>query len=122
MLVATAAQAARQMENLGRGVVAVRSSSGAFVSWRLLGLDPAGIGFNLYRSANGGAYTKLNSSVLTGGTCYTDTGANLSVANAYYVKPVIGGVEQAASGSYTCKANTTAEPCVIAFSVKRLLT
>ena len=43
----------RYMENLGRGVVAVRKSSGAFVSWRLLGLDPAGIGFNLYRSAAG---------------------------------------------------------------------
>jgi len=48
--------AQRQMENLGRGVVAVRSSSTqAFISWRLLALDPAGIGFNVYRSANGAA-------------------------------------------------------------------
>src|SRR5688572_11241097 len=42
--VATAA--ARPMENLGRGVVAVRSSNtNVLVSWRLLGLDPDGIGF-----------------------------------------------------------------------------
>jgi hypothetical protein len=31
-----AEQPVRIMENLGRGVVAVRNSSGAFVSWRLL--------------------------------------------------------------------------------------
>jgi hypothetical protein len=114
MLVVIPASAQRQMENLGRGVVAVRTgTSSIFVSWRLLGLDPAGIGFNLYRSTAGGAYTKLNSSVLTAGTCYTDTTPDITKDNAYYVKPVIGGVEQAASGSYTCKANTTAEPCVI---------
>jgi len=102
MLVAIPASAQRQMENLGRGVVAVRTgTSSIFVSWRLLGLDPAGIGFNLYRSTAGGAYTKLNSSVLTAGTCYTDTTPDITKDNAYYVKPVIGGVEQAASGSYT---------------------
>ena len=113
MLVANTASAARQMENLGRGVVAVRTgTSSIFVSWRLLGLDPAGIGFNLYRSANGGTYAKLNSSVLTGGTCYTDTSPNLTVSNAYYVKPVIGGVEQAASGSFTLSANHATEPIV----------
>ena len=51
--------AQRQMENLGRGVVAVRTGSGAFVSWRLLGLDPSGIGFNLYRSTAGGNWTRF---------------------------------------------------------------
>jgi len=30
------------------------------VSWRLLGLDPSGIGFNLYRSTAGGTAVKLN--------------------------------------------------------------
>lgn len=103
----------RYMENLGRGVVAVRKSGGAFISWRLLGLDPAGIGFNLYRSAAGSTAVKLNSSVLTGGTCYTDTTANFSLDNTYYVKPVIGGVEQQAGGSFTLKANTPTEPCVV---------
>jgi hypothetical protein len=95
----------RQMENLGRGVVAVRDGSKVFISWRLLALDPAGIGFNVYRSTAGGSAVKLNSSVLTGGTNFTDTTANLSKKNAYYVRPVIGGSEQAASSSFTLPAN-----------------
>ncbi len=38
--------AQRQMETLGRGVVAVRSSSTqVYVGWRLLGTDPGDIGF-----------------------------------------------------------------------------
>jgi hypothetical protein len=103
----------RLMERLGRGVVAVRAGSGSvLVSWRLLGLDPAGIGFNVYRSAGGGAAVRLNPSVLTGGTNYTDTTANLGQANAYHVRPVINGVEQAASGAFTLTANHAVEPVV----------
>src|SRR5262245_42613785 len=85
MPVRAAAQAGqRNLENLGRGVVAVRSSNtAAFISWRLLGLDPAGIGFNIYRSANGGTAVRLNSSTLIGGTNYTDSNANLSLSNSY---------------------------------------
>jgi rhamnogalacturonan endolyase len=107
----THAYAQRKMERLNRGVVAVRSGSSVFISWRLLGLDPAGIGFNIYRSANGGAAVKLNSSVLTAGTNYTDNAANLSQSNAYYVKPVVNGAEQAASGAYTLVANAADKPC-----------
>ncbi len=113
LLGAINANAARQMENLGRGVVAIRTgTSSVFLSWRLLGLDPAGIGFNVYRSANGGAAVKLNGSVLTAGCNYNDTTANLAQANAYYVRPVIGGVEQAASGSFILPANAATEPVV----------
>lgn len=51
---------ARPMENLGRGVTAVRpSSNSTFISWRLLGLDPDGIGFNVHRSTNGADATRL---------------------------------------------------------------
>lgn len=103
--------AQRQMERLSRGVVAVRSGSNIFISWRLLGLDPAGIGFNVYRSANNGAAVKLNSTVLTAGTNYTDNTATLTVSNAYYVRPVINGVEQTASSSYKLEANTESKPC-----------
>ncbi|MBE1877614.1 carbohydrate-binding protein [Myceligenerans pegani] len=103
----------RKMESLGRGVVAVRSGSDSvLVSWRLLGLDPEGIGFNVYRSTAGGQETKLNSSVLTGGTNYVDSTANLSQANTYRVRPVIDGVEQPASGAFTLSANHATEPVV----------
>ncbi len=103
----------RRMESLGRGVVAVRSSSNSvLVSWRLLGLDPAGIGFHVYRSAGGGAAVRLNPSVLTGGTNLVDSTANLAQSNAYHVRAVIGGVEQAPSGSFTLTANHAVEPVV----------
>ncbi|KAF9878872.1 fg-gap repeat family protein [Colletotrichum karsti] len=102
------AQAARPLEKLGRGVVAVRSSSSSvLVSWRLLGLDPSGIGFNVYRGS-----TKLNSAVLTGGTNFVDSTANLGVVNTYSVRPVINGAEQAASTSFSLPANNAVEPIV----------
>jgi rhamnogalacturonan endolyase len=111
LLLTISAPAQRFMENLGRGVVAVRSSSSqVFISWRLLGLDPAGIAFNVYRSANGGPAVKLNSTPLTGGCNYTDTTANLTLTNAYHVRPVLGGVEQSPSASYTLPANTPTRP------------
>nr|WP_194238503.1 hypothetical protein [Streptomyces spongiae] len=101
------------MENLGRGVVAVRSDdTKVLVSWRLLGLDPEGIGFNVYRSTGGGAYVKLNSGVLTGGTNYVDSTADLTRSNSYRVAPVIGGQEQAPSGAFTLTANHAKEPVV----------
>lgn len=104
---------ARVMENLGRGVVAVRTSSSAvFVSWRLLGLDPAEIAFNVYRSANGGAPVKLNANPLTEGTNFVDTAAPTANAYSYHVRPLIGGSEQAASASFTLKANGANEPIV----------
>ncbi|MEV4276476.1 hypothetical protein [Actinoplanes xinjiangensis] len=105
--------AARTMESLGRGVVAVRSSNtGVLVSWRLLGLDPAGVGFNVYRSTGGAAEVRLNAAVLTGGTNFTDTTANLTQTNTYRVRPVLNGAEQAPSGAFTLKANNAVEPVV----------
>lgn len=101
------------MERLGRGVVAVRSGAAVFVSWRLLGLDPLGIGFNVYRSAGGGQAVKLNGSALTQGTNFTDTTVDLTQTNAYSVKPVIGGEEQPASGLFTLSANPVDEPCLV---------
>jgi rhamnogalacturonan endolyase len=90
-----------QMEDLGRGVVAMRTgSSSVYVGWRLLGLDPSGIGFNVYRGS-----TRINASPITTSTNLVDTGANLSQANTYTVRPVIDGVEGAASAGYTLPAN-----------------
>src|SRR5690606_11923265 len=39
----------RQMELLGRGLVAVAVEDGVFLSWRLLGTEPMDLGFNVYR-------------------------------------------------------------------------
>ncbi|WP_114780681.1 rhamnogalacturonan lyase [Botryobacter ruber] len=105
------AQAQKQMENLGRGVVAVPEGNGkVFVGWRMLGTDPDDIAFNLYRSTAGGKATKLNKKPLTQSTSYQDQGVDLAKQNAYFVKPVVKGKEQAASASFTLKANAPVQP------------
>ena len=106
---ATALHAQRQMEPLGRGVVAMRTSSTqVYVGWRLLGSDPSDLGFNLYRSISGATATKLNSSVLNTSTNYLDTPGSTALAGtvSYYVVPVRNGVEQSASAPYTLAANS----------------
>ena len=82
------------MERLNRGVVAVRSSAtDVLVSWRLLGLDPAGTGFHVYRVGDGGAPARVTDQPLTAGTNFLDTTADLTVANRYFVREVLQGVE-----------------------------
>jgi rhamnogalacturonan endolyase len=55
------------MERLGRGVVAVRSTStDVFVGWRILGTDPSDVSFNVYRSTGGGVPVLLNAAPLSG--------------------------------------------------------
>jgi hypothetical protein len=103
---ALSAHAQYQMERLSRGVVAVRtSSSQVYVGWRLFGNDPSGTAFNLYRSSNGGSAMLLNGSPLINSTNFVDTSAPTSQSNTYFVRPVVGGIEQAASASFTLPAN-----------------
>lgn len=84
----------RQMESLGRGIVAVRKSpEEVFISWRLLGTDPAKTGFNLYRGNQ-----KLNKKPLTLVTNYTD---KIATDEVYTVKAIVKGKEEPASAS--CK-------------------
>lgn len=82
----------RQLERLDRGVVSVHSSAGNLVGWRLLGTDPAGTAFNVYRGT-----TRLNPAPITGATDYLDSGAAASAT--YTVRAVVGGTEQPAASS-----------------------
>src|SRR5262245_12631682 len=93
------------MENLGRGVVAVRSTATEVtVSWRVLGTDPPDVTFNLYRATAGGAPMRLNVSPIDGPTQYVDGTADLTQANAYHVRPIMFGIEQAPSAAFTLPA------------------
>ncbi len=89
------------MEALGRGVVAVNDVGKVFVSWRLLGTEPATLAFDLFRSADGEPPVKLNARPLRDGTWFVDDKADLSRSNTYTVKPVGHGP----SGSFTLKAH-----------------
>ena len=62
------ASAQRQMENLNRGLIAIRSENQIYIGWRLFGTDPADIGFNLYSGK-----VKLNKTPITASTNYVDT-------------------------------------------------
>src|SRR4051812_42042543 len=96
----------RQMERLGRGLVAIHPEAGSvFLSWRLFGTDPDGIAFNVYRRSGDAEAVKLNRDPLTRGTCFTDTTADLSKPTAYFVRPIIDGKEQAPSAPFKFPAN-----------------
>jgi rhamnogalacturonan endolyase len=94
------------MENIGRGLVAVRrNSSEVYVGWRLLGTDASNVAFNLYRSTSGADAVKLNSDPLGATTDFVDTTADSSQSNAYFVRPVVNGTEQSAGNTFTLPAN-----------------
>jgi autotransporter-associated beta strand protein len=102
------------MENLGRGAVATRTSATeVLVSWRLLGLDPEGIAFNLYRSADGGVPEKLNPAPLAAGTNFVDATANPAVSNAYHVTPVMDGRELAPGAPCVLPAGSPVSPVAL---------
>ena len=101
------APAQRQLENLGRGLVAVRfEQEKVFVGWRLLGTDPESITFNVYREADGGKRVKLNSKPIVEATSFTDTQADLTKSNSYFVRPVLNGRERKESAAFTLPANS----------------
>jgi rhamnogalacturonan endolyase len=84
----------RQMENLDRGIVAVRQADGsAYVNWRLFGTDPEGLAFNLYRVADGGMPVKVNAEPIVGATNVVDRASPAGQTLAYFLRPVVNGQE-----------------------------
>ena len=75
-----------QQEKIGRGVVAVKTDEGVFVSWRYLGTDSPSAGFNLYRDGK-----KLNDEPITSSTNYVDKEG--TTGSVYVVKRVDYGKE-----------------------------
>ncbi|MES2279025.1 MAG: rhamnogalacturonan lyase [Bacteroidota bacterium] len=111
MVIPDSVFAQRQMEYLGRGVVAIHQpGDSVFVSWRVLGTDPDDMAFNLYRKTGNTAPVKLNKTLVTGATIFSDTKVDFTQANAYYVKPVLKGKEQVQSEAFTLAANTPVQP------------
>jgi rhamnogalacturonan endolyase len=97
---------ARQMEALGRGVVAIPTvDKTVAVSWRLLGTDPDDIAFHVYRATGKGEPKRLTDKPLTDRTHFLDTTADLTQANSYFVRPVLNGVEGDPSPRFTVPAN-----------------
>jgi len=101
----------RQMEELGRGLVALRQADGSvFLSWRWLGTELESVAFNLYRSTAGGEAIRLNAEPLTGGTNFVDRSAPAGQPLAYSVRTVIADREQVASTPFTLAGDAPARP------------
>nr|WP_225229258.1 rhamnogalacturonan lyase [Paenibacillus gallinarum] len=80
------------MEYLDRGVVAVKTDTGVFVSWRLLGTEGSGVTFNVYRDG-----VKVNATPIMNSTNLQDAAGTTS--SKYTVRAVVNGAEQAASSA-----------------------
>lgn len=77
----------RYMENLNRGLVAVRTSPNqVFLSWRLLGTEPTITTFNVYRDGK-----KINTTPLAITTNFIDNSENIGI---YTVRAVVNNIEQ----------------------------
>lgn len=75
------------MENLNRGLVAVRTSPNqVFLSWRLLGTEPLTTTFNVYRDGK-----KINTTPLAITTNFIDNSENTGI---YTVRAVVNNIEQ----------------------------
>lgn len=85
--------AQRNMDAIDRGMVAIPTTSGNFVSWRIFGEEYYDVEYNLYRDG-----TLLNSEPLKVSN-YTDKGGKSN--SKYTVAPVIRGKEQAQSKAIT---------------------
>ena len=100
---------ARQMEKLDRGVVALKEENeSVFISWRLLGNDPSGIAFNVYRKAENENPVKLNETPVREVTWYVDGEYNADTRNEWFVRSVVNGVEQERSRSFVIDSGAPA--------------
>ncbi len=107
---AWAAPGQRQMEFLGRGLVALRTGEEkVFLSWRLLGPEPEGIAFNVYRQSGTGAAVKLNRAAITNASCFTDDAVTFAKPVSYFVRAVVAGQELEASAPFQFMTNATAK-------------
>lgn len=77
----------RQMEELDRAPVAMKTEEGVFVSWRMLGTDPESISFNIYRDGE-----KINAEPITASTNYVDKDGKAE--SIYEVRAVLEGKER----------------------------
>ena len=94
----TTSLAQRQMENLTRGIVAVKANEDeVYVSWRLFATDPKTTAFNLYRCLEKDRPYLVNTSPIANSTNYIDRGLHTDGMLEYFIRPVVDGEERAAS-------------------------
>lgn len=96
MFFAVTSSAQRAVDKLDRGLVAVKTTKGVFVSWRIQSEEYYGVTYNLYRNG-----TKIAEKLKTSN--YTDAAGTTS--STYQVAAVVRGVEQAKTAATSTWAN-----------------
>lgn len=84
----------RQAERLDRAPVAAATEKGVYVGWRMLGLDPEAIAFNVYRDG-----VKVADGPVIGSTNVLDVGG--TSASSYRISTVLNGAELWATEAFT---------------------
>ena len=103
---AYASFAQRQMENLDRGLIAIKGADGKiFVGWRVFGTDPDNSAFNVYRKSGDKLAVKINSNPIVGATNFIDENVDSTMANTWFVKRILNDKEVAETGSFTLSEN-----------------
>lgn len=92
LILGASSMAQKAMENLDRGLVAVKVNTGVYLSWRVFGTDASSTSFHVYRDG-----VKVNASPITGASNFTD--ASGTTSSKYTVRAIINGVEQPVGGS-----------------------
>lgn len=85
-------------EKLDRGVIAVKTSSGNFISWRSLTSDDPSMTFDVYRDG-----TKVNTEPITAGTNIKDAAG--TATSKYVIKATVGGTVVETSPEATVEAD-----------------
>ena len=93
--------AQRFTDRLDRGLVAVKTTSGVYCSWRINADEYYDVKYNIYRDG-----VKLNASPLNVSN-FTDASGSLS--STYTVRPVVRGVEKSASAAVQVMQNAWKE-------------
>lgn len=81
----------RQMENINRGVIAIKTDNGIYIGWRLLGTDPADIVFHIYRNDK-----RITEYPIVNCTNYLDSSGNENCE--YYITALLDNKEVEKTG------------------------
>lgn len=101
-------------EKIDRGLVALTiDGTHAYVGWRLLENDPAGISFNIYRKEVGSNdFRKVTKEPVTASTNFIDETVKPGMAYRYRVRSIINGKESETPGEATVFMLTGNQPYI----------
>jgi rhamnogalacturonan endolyase len=88
------AAADRHMEQLDRGLVAIRQGDGhVWLSWRMFVSDPAEVAFHVYRASSATGHKRLTTEPIADVTWFVDR-ESVDKKDRYFVRPMLHGKEQ----------------------------